>query len=422
MLHRRHVLSMTLGCLLILAVASCKRSNNAEFLQEVPWGISGKWLRLDTHTHTQFSDGAYSLNDLVDRASTAGCDVLAITDHGDLSSTATSPAYFEAIDKARLNHPNLILFAGMEWNIPPYGGREHVTLLVDKPFEKKLLPTFKYQFESEKATAPAALQWLAAKLERERAGVLIYNHPSRKDSDVLENLRDMQGWRAINRLFIGFEGAPGHQKNSTVGSYEGKLKPIERWDPVVAEIGGVWDTLLSQGEQVWGALASSDFHNDEMDYTPCTYSLTHIQVPERSQSGVLQALRAGSFWADHGHMLDRLSFILVAPGLPLPATPGEIIRVPANTPLQLRVLLQRGIGALNAPMTVDIIGNSRSGHPELLASQTLAAAQNTFDWSPGKMLVGADGKSSYFRVRVNTKDSTGKPLHAYTNPIRVILK
>ena len=74
------------------------------------------------------------------------------------------------------------------------------------------------------------------------------------------------------------------------------------------------------------------------------------------------------------------------------------------------------------PMSVEIIGNSRSGNPELLASQTLTAAQNTFDWSPGKMQAGADGKSSYFRVRINTKDDTGKALHAYTNPIRVVLK
>ncbi|HFB65190.1 MAG TPA: hypothetical protein ENJ60_06575 [Aeromonadales bacterium] len=69
---------------------------------------------------------------------------------------------------------------------------------------------------------------------------------------------------------------------------------MDRWDPVVSEIGGVWDSLLDEGENLWGALATSDFHNHKMDYYPCEFARIHINVPDKSSTGVLKALRAGS--------------------------------------------------------------------------------------------------------------------------------
>jgi hypothetical protein len=68
-----------------------------------------------------------------------GCTALAITDHGDLRATAATPDYFAQIETARKQFPDLILFAGLEWNIPPYRGREHVNVLLEPRRSRPLI-------------------------------------------------------------------------------------------------------------------------------------------------------------------------------------------------------------------------------------------------------------------------------------------
>ena len=95
-------------------------------------------------------------------------------------------------------------------------------------------------------TAEQGLEWLAEKTGTGDKAVLIYNHPSRKDDDPDENLSDMLAWQAINPLFIGFEGAPGHQKTRQTGSYVRRIKTRDRWDPVAADSrSGVPEILFS---------------------------------------------------------------------------------------------------------------------------------------------------------------------------------
>ena len=115
----------------MLWLSACSPKPEAEFVTSVPWGLTGGTVVLDGHSHTRFSDGALSPQELATEALLNGCGALAITDHGDLWAHAATPEYFAAIDEARKQHPGLILLAGMEWNIPPYGGREHVTILLD---------------------------------------------------------------------------------------------------------------------------------------------------------------------------------------------------------------------------------------------------------------------------------------------------
>ncbi len=279
---------------------------------------------------------------------------------------AATPDYFSAINAARMNNPGFILFGGIEWNIPPYSGREHVTVLLEPALEESILGEFKQQFEQDDATAEHALKWLAGEIGNTSKSVLIYNHPSRKDDDPDENLKDILNWRNTNHLFIGFAGAPGHQKTQHTGSYRDKFLTQDRWDPVAAEIGGTWDQLLDLGHNVYAALAVSDYHNENLDYSPCEFARIHVSPDDRTARGILAGLRAGSFWADHGHILDDLLFTLSAPGLTLPVTPGEVVRLHASQPLQFTVLLQRGAGALESGLVVEIIGNGRSGKPELL--------------------------------------------------------
>jgi len=321
---------LLLGSLTLLA--ACDRAPEPGFDVSVPWALTGTTLTLDTHTHTRFSDGELTPDELARLAVDHGCDALAITDHSDHAVAAATPAYFDAVDEVRRQHPGLTVFAGLEWNVPPYDGREHVTVLVEPALERSVLPAFKELHDGmeDQADATKALQWLAGQASSARGEVvLFYNHPSRKDEDAGENERDLAQWRQVNDLFAGFEGGPGHQRSVTPGAYRQTIKPVDRWDPVVAEPGGGWDRLLDAGHDVWGALASSDYHERRNDYAPCRFARTTVTVDKDDARGILRALRAGSFWAGHGGVLSELWFILVEPALPLPATPGETVRLPA---------------------------------------------------------------------------------------------
>ena len=415
----RLALFTTFATALLLA---CSRGPDAEFVTSVPWALTGGRVVLDSHTHTRFSDGSLQLSELAAKAFENGCTALAVTDHGDPSERAATPEYFAQVDAIRTKYPSMIVFAGIEWNIPPYLGREHVTVLVEPTLERQVLPEFKLRFEDKAAAVEDALPWLAQQVGRNDNVALIYNHPSRLDLDPDENYRDYTKWQSKQDLFVGFEGGPGHQKNKPPGDYRGSIRTQDRWDPVVAEIGGSWDRLLTAGQSVWGAIAVSDYHNDSLDFAPCAFARTHLRVPQKDQRGVLLALRAGSFWAGHGRVLDDLAFISVHPALGMPAAAGEIVRVRVSGPMPaFRVAFVRGPGGSGLPLTVEIIGNGVSGSPERVASGEVGAERSAFDWTPKALVVGQDGRSAYFRARVIAKSSTGDTLVAYTNPIRMVL-
>jgi len=378
---------------------------------------------VDLHTHTRFSDGAFSVDSLAMRAMLNGCNALAITDHGAPRLKAATPEYFAEIDALRAKAPNLIVLAGLEWNVPPYEGREHVSLIVDPQLERKLLPEFKAKFDvgSPADSANAALEWLAGASNQGQL-VLFYNQPLRDRASSPERVEsDVKAWRAKQASLIGFEGAPGHQGSATIGNYRREASIEDRWDVTSAQVGGVWDRLLSQGMMLWGAIANSDFHNDEWDKEPCAFSETVLQVPERSHKGILQALHAGTFWAAHGKFLRQLTFTVHASGLKLPAGPGEVIRQKPNGEASVRVVVERTPGARAQPLVVELIGNCRSGKPEQLASETVAPEQNTVEVSLRGLTVGEDGSSCYVRTRVRNRTPDGDLL-AYTNPIRIRLR
>ena len=111
----------------------------AQFVRTIPWAGRGVWLKADTHTHTKFSDGGHTIAEVVAAAERHGCDVVAITDHGDDDLRAATPEYLAALQAARQQHPRLLILGGLEWNVPPWGGSEHATVLVPQAM---LIETF----------------------------------------------------------------------------------------------------------------------------------------------------------------------------------------------------------------------------------------------------------------------------------------
>ncbi|MGL4552818.1 MAG: PHP domain-containing protein [Gemmataceae bacterium] len=424
-------------CLLLTTLLGCGRPAPQDvaapveprFLTKVEWAEKGVWLKTDTHLHTKFSDGSYTPLEVARKAASFGCDAIAITDHADKNLKAASPEYHEAIEAARRGLPKLIVLTGMEWNVPPWGGDEHATVLISPAAdERKVMAVFKSQFddlgrkEHKAELTVEALRWLEANATAKGVKpVVIYNHPSRKDADAMENVADVVAWRKVNDLVVGFDGAPGHQGYAPLGAYKYKVKPLDRWDPAVADVGGAWDAVLRKGIDFWGARADSDFHNDNArdlnDFWPGQFSETWLYAPDRSADGVLRAYRAGSFFGVHGHIARQVELTVEAEGLPRRAYPGEVIAVPAGTSVKVRlscaVPAKDWRGEPNRLDDVDLIVIDAKSASVVATKPVPADGVVTFD----PITVPEGGL--VLRARGRRVMPAAPHLRFYTNPIRI---
>src|SRR5688572_8484501 len=108
------------------------------FVREISWQGRGVWLKADTHVHTRFSDGKHQLPEVLAKSEVHGCDVVAVTDHLDDNLKGATAEYFASIVAARKAHPAMTILSGGEWNVPPWGGDEHATVLVSPAVESRL--------------------------------------------------------------------------------------------------------------------------------------------------------------------------------------------------------------------------------------------------------------------------------------------
>ncbi|MDQ1659870.1 MAG: hypothetical protein QOD41_4953 [Cryptosporangiaceae bacterium] len=216
------------------------------------------------------------------------------------------------------------------------------------------------------ALAVAGIRWLA---EQRRAGVVpdalvLANHPSRLGIDSPHELR---GWRdAAPGIVIGMEGAPGAQAAALPGwggptSVRGEYQnaptaqswpgyPAEAYvtyggfDWMTATVGGLWDALLSEGT-LFSVTTNSDNHRTARDtlrngdwppganfdntgrlpdpveagspqpgsdFWPGQFSRTHVGVTRYGYREVMDGLRAGRVWADHGQLVDGIDVRLAS--------------------------------------------------------------------------------------------------------------
>jgi hypothetical protein len=442
---------IVLGWLLILAVTGCgakapqfrfadseapstepagvPSACQARFVRKIDWIGHGHWLKADLHTHTKFSDGSHSVAEIVDKAASFQCNVVAITDHGGSNLFAATPPYFKEIAAARLAHPEMIVLTGLEWNVPPWEGDEHAkVLLASERDEASLLTLFKANFddfdraEHDSELADEALRWLAEYGTVDGlAPVVLYNHPSRKRGRSTSLVPELTRMRQVNELVVGFEGGAGHQRTDPLGGYQTRQQLIDRWDPVVARAGDGWDQLLAAGIDVWGAEASSDFHNadprDLHDYWPGEFSETWLYVPEKTATGVLQALRAGSFFGVHGQIAREVQIRVDADSLPRPAQAGEAIAVSKGCVVSVEVRYDSPPtdweGKPNQLDSIELIAIDESG-AELILTHQITPESPTL-----KTALEPLGKSLVLRARGRRVVPDGPDLMFYTNPVRI---
>lgn len=389
----------------------------------VEWQGRGVWLRADFHTHTKFTDGSKTIDEIVAAAGTHGCNVVAITDHGDGNLKGATPEYFDAIAAARAKYPDITVITAMEWNVPPGKGQEHATILFPSAMANlSVLGPFKERFDDEVKEGEnpeLAVQGFAA-LKPEGtalAPVVFFNHPNRRPASTsLPALTFEALKKGAPSILVGFEGAPGHQRGTPLGSYPEGVTLVDRWDPMAASLDGLWDEWLRKGLDVWGAIANSDFHDPPGDYWPCEFASTRVYAPDRTADGIIKAVRAGSFFAEHGRIVSVADLEARFEGLARSVHAGETVVAPrgshATVTLQLEVPAVDYLDRPNKIDQVELIGVTTTKTESLFAGAPEAAPAFTVD-----VVVPTGG--IVLRARGRRLLDDGSALSFYTNPIRI---
>lgn len=412
----------------VAALQEAEDSAPAALVRSIDWIGNGEWIKVDTHCHTRFSDGKHSIEEVVSKAVEFGCEAIAITDHIDRLNRDDIPRYLEAIDVARRQFPQTLILVGLEWNVPPAGGDEHATVLFpDSVADAQTVIDFCELFDDhgrevhEAARATRGLAWLGEHPGEDGClPVVVLNHPSRKRDHRDEVYDFFIELARSSPVVAGFSGAPGHQAGRINGAYEYTVETVDRWDPIVLP-GETWDRLLQLPRDVWAARAPSDFHRHGGDpwgdYWPGEFSETWVYVPERTTAAVLQALRAGSFFAAHGGIVRNVVLSVDADGLQRAVWPGEAVRVPPGTVL--------GVQLTAAVPATDLNGEANQIHEvEFIVVGPDTAETFPVSPEPGSNLVAThqvrvESGLLAIRARGRRRVAGGPDLMFYTNPIRV---
>ena len=381
------------------------------------WAGLNRHVIFDHHAHTDYSDGALTIAELVELSYFNGCDAMAVTDHSGYGR-GVSKTKLEEISMLREQFAGLLIFSGIEVGLPSYNDREHVNLIVSPEHESYLLPQLseilKRDNQGDDDAFISVLKAYFSGADQENGYITVYNHPSRKDESLNENVDDFRELTKKGLSLTAFSGAPGHQRNSAVGSYKALFKTQDRWDPFVADIGGGWDTLLASGEKVWGAVSSSDFHNEGLDYPPCSFSRIHLEVPDKTYNGIISAFQQGTFWADHGGLLNNYVFnVEVGPENTL-AYPGSTIDLGNKDEVMLvNVEVARAEKYKGDFLRVDAISNCRGGEVTAI-EKVLPPEESVFQLLMSK---SDSVEKCFIRSRVILEDLDEHKLSAYSNPI-----
>ncbi|WP_405088415.1 PHP domain-containing protein [Microbispora sp. NBC_01389] len=358
------------------------------------------WLAGDHHIHTQYSsDAMYRVVDQVRHANAYGLDWMVITDHGSVTHAKIGVEKVNPdIVAARQVVRDTLVFQGLEWNIP---AAEHGTVFVAPGRgEVETLKEFENSFDGavkgatastpkNEALAVAGLNFLAQAVKRRRVpdALFLANHPARKGIDSPHEIR---AWRdTAPEIAVGMEGAPGHQaagipKPNGPGSGRGyydnspsadsfpgypaeSYKTFGGFDWMTATVGGLWDSLLAEGRP-WWITANSDSHtvhgdasdrgpNSDFDangryedpvykgvpnlsngdFWPGYYSRTHVGATSFAYGAVMDGIRRGRVWVDHGGLISGLVVRARARGNGGGVTLGDTLSVRPGTKVEVSI-------------------------------------------------------------------------------------
>ena len=208
-----------------------------------PICLSGPTLKTNLHTHTTFSDGADSLQDVVAAYESMDYDVLAITDHNrwqDHSRASTNRVLVLSSNEPSLSHREHLLATGVHASSPVDTG------------------------DRSRIRTQEVIDWINA-----QGGFSTLNHPTWSGMPV-DRLLELDRYHAIE---ICNAGCTGHGSEFSLTH---------------------WDELLRRGRRVWG-VATDDSHSD------WDRGIGWVEVfCERTEQSILKTLQAGYFYATMG--------------------------------------------------------------------------------------------------------------------------
>ncbi|MBO9683051.1 MAG: hypothetical protein J7502_10355 [Flavisolibacter sp.] len=454
------------------------------------------WVTGDFHEHSHFSDGGYPLDSVYTRGAYYGSNFMLNTDHGgcyprdydgrvwdnipgtvfkgvdagvDKNGNRQMWRWQELLEYSyprvaafQKNNPGRHYIQGLEWNSP---STSHTTTGI---IANSGLPIsmFEYQFDysdldtaggpaeglvkmngrkngngellspaqRREATA-AAIQWLM-KHHRYNSWAFVA-HPERGGDVKVGDLRHFNN--AGPDVAFGFEGIPGHQKNTLRaifypqhaaggGTYGGV-------GYYASEVGGTWDALLGEGRRFW-LVASSDFHGMSSDFWPGEYHRTWIYAKDTTDPlSILEGMRSGNMYVCNGGLINALEVTAVQGGKT--ATLGQTLNTKPGLPVEIVIRFQTSKPNFNNTLpevkmvhliTGDITAMTQPGTPEFENDTnpsakveklfTAADWKQNGGWNEIRYTIKNPTKDFYFRVRgANHLPGTPYETDAAGNPL-----
>ncbi len=331
----------------------------------------GQWVTGDHHNHTTMSDGDEPMPVTFGQAFTLGeLDWMATADHGGdhwrdalgahmpvqvwmwemlLTDPTGEYAYgWPVLQELRATYSDKLLLQGLEWGVHT-ADEAKVGIIGDQPVA---MSDFEYMFDkldldtsragdravtgelltkqnTKWSGSIAAVTWLQENYAGETYAIT--SHPSRALKWTVGQLREFND--AAPDVAFGFCGIPGSQKELPMrGGYDADDIYVEPWkktkkadrevdwerilleartyggaDYMVAQVGGLWDSLLGEGRE-WWMFSDSDFHNTEEEFWPGEYSKDHMWVEDFTWEGIIAGLRSGNSFSVEGQLIDGLDF------------------------------------------------------------------------------------------------------------------
>ncbi|WP_253911281.1 hypothetical protein [Streptomyces sp. CNQ-509] len=179
------------------------------------------------------------------------------------------------------------------------------------------------------------IEFLKAATTMDRKPLVLAHHASRSapglgvyGQDTPREFRN--GNDVAPDVYVGFEGAPGHQAGPLVGGARGGYgnhPTYGGFDQMTARLGGLWDALLGEGRR-WWITATSDSHvhwtRGGSDFWPGEYSKTYVMA-RQDYADVMDGLRNGRVWVGTGDLVTSLD--LTAGNRGRSAAMGETLTV-----------------------------------------------------------------------------------------------
>ncbi|MDP4209982.1 MAG: hypothetical protein Q8928_14305 [Bacteroidota bacterium] len=349
-------------------LSACQKNDNGSSTTEAS-PVFGTYITGDFHQHTTYTDGSWSIGYVMAKNNSYNLDFWVNSEHGGgfttngaasgtdknttkywdqytpnpiLGTVVMSGAHqvmwrwqcirdssFKQVLAARALYSSKVIFQGLEMNVP---GHEHASTgiltnqFVTNP-NVNPIAEFEYRFDNNDADvtggltqgwtkstntghakALEAISWLQTN-HRYRSWV-IPAHPERKNLYSISDFRDLNN--AGPDVFFGFESMPGHQKVADRGEYKAASGTYGTCTyggvgKMSAQVGGLWDAMLSEGRHFW-LFANSDFHDTIGDFYPGEYQKNYISVKSKDPQAIVDGMRSGNVFIVAGNLIDGLQY------------------------------------------------------------------------------------------------------------------